>query len=166
MRISSFLDKKPALIGIQGTLIETSTLENPFFADLVSLADPRSEYSYLNYCKLTNRIYSYYMRENHYRSRAEYTRYCQWVVARLPNLRFGCDVQAYCTILKSQLSLVTGQHTMSGQRFMFAAASWSWVLVPQPYLPACCDRRAAPSFIHSADYLRHKYELRAARQSP
>lgn len=87
-----FLDKKSGFDWHPGMLIETSTLQNPFLADLVSLADPRSEYSYLNYCKLTNRIYSYYMRENHYLSRAEYTRYCQWVAARLPNLRFGCDV--------------------------------------------------------------------------
>ena len=73
-----FLEKKPGFDWHPGMLIEASTLQNPFLADLVSLADPRSEYSYLNYCKQTGRIYSYYMRENHYLSRAEYNRYCQW----------------------------------------------------------------------------------------
>ena len=67
-----FLDKKPGFDWHPGMLIEASTLQNPFLADLVSLADPRSEYSYLNYCKQTGRIYSYYMRENHYLTRAEY----------------------------------------------------------------------------------------------
>ena len=155
-----FLDKKSGFDWHPGMLIETSTLQNPFLADLVSLADPRSEYSYLNYCKLTNRIYSYYMRENHYLSRAEYTRYCQWVAARLPNLRFGCDVQGVLHDPESHSYLVTGQHTMSGQRFMFRCRKLVLGLGSQPYLPACCDRRAAP-FIHSADYLHHKHDLQS-----
>ena len=139
-------------------LIEASTLQNPFLADLVSLADPRSEYSYLNYCKQTGRIYSYYMRENHYLSRAEYNRYCQWVVARLPNLRFNSEVQGVLHDPDSNTYLVTGQHAATGERFMVRCRKLVLGLGSQPSLPACCDRRAAP-YIHSADYLRNKAQL-------
>ena len=129
----------------------------PFLADLVSLADPRSEYSYLNYCKQTGRIYSYYMRENHYLSRAEYNRYCQWVVARLPNLRFNSEVQGVLHDPDSNTYLVTGQHAATGER-MVRCRKLVLGLGSQPSLPACCDRRAAP-YIHSADYLRNKAQL-------
>lgn len=153
-----FLEKKPGFDWHPGMLIEASTLQNPFLADLVSLADPRSEYSYLNYCKQTGRIYSYYMRENHYLSRAEYNRYCQWVVARLPNLRFNSEVQGVLHDPDSNTYLVTGQHAATGERFMVRCRKLVLGLGSQPSLPACCDRRAAP-YIHSADYLRNKAQL-------
>ena len=146
-------------------LIEASTLQNPFLADLVSLADPRSEYSYLNYCKQTGRIYSYYMRENHYLSRAEYNRYCQWVVARLPNLRFNSEVQGVLHDPDSNTYLVTGQHAATGERFMVRCRKLVLGLGSQPSLPACCDRRAAP-YIHSADYLRNRRSCSNATPSP
>ncbi len=153
-----FLDKKPGFDWHPGLLIEASTLQNPFLADLVSLADPRSEYSYLNYCKQTGRIYSYYMRENHYLTRAEYNRYCKWVAARLPNLRFNSDVQSVLHDPATNTYLVTGQHSATGERFMFRCRKLVLGLGSQPALPACCDRREAP-YIHSADYLRHKPAL-------
>ena len=58
------------------------------------------------------------MRENHYLSRAEYNRYCQWVVARLPNLRFNSEVQGVLHDPDSNTYLVTGQHAATGERFM------------------------------------------------
>ncbi|MFY2654029.1 lysine N(6)-hydroxylase/L-ornithine N(5)-oxygenase family protein [Achromobacter xylosoxidans] len=153
-----FLDKKPGFDWHPGMLIEASTLQNPFLADLVSLADPRSEFSYLNYCKQTGRIYSYYMRENHYLTRAEYNRYCKWVAARLPNLRFNSDVQSVLHDPETDTYLVTGQHTVNGERFMVRCRKLVLGLGSQPVLPPCCDRREAP-YIHSAEYLRHKEQL-------
>ncbi|MGS1107502.1 lysine N(6)-hydroxylase/L-ornithine N(5)-oxygenase family protein [Achromobacter anxifer] len=153
-----FLDQKPGFDWHPGMLIEDSTLQNPFLADLVSLADPRSEYSYLNYCKQTGRIYSYYMRENHYLNRAEYNRYCKWVADRLPNLRFNHDVQSVLHDPDSRAYLVTGQHAVSGERFMVRCRKLVLGLGTQPQLPDCCDPRTVP-YIHSADYLRHKPQL-------
>ena len=143
-----FLDKKPGFDWHPGMLIEASTLQNPFLADLVSLADPRSEYSYLNYCKQTGRIYSYYMRENHYLTRAEYNRYCKWVAARLPNLRFNSDVQSVLHDPETDTYLVTGQHAVNGERFMVRCRKLVLGLGSHPVLPGCCDRREAP-YIHS-----------------
>ena len=98
------------------------------------------------------------MRENHYLSRAEYNRYCQWVVARLPNLRFNSEVQGVLHDPDSNTYLVTGQHAATGERFMVRCRKLVLGLGSQPSLPACCDRRAAP-YIHSADYLRNKAQL-------
>ena len=53
-------------------------------ADLVTLADPTSPYSFLNYLKETGRLYPFYIRESFYPLRAEYNDYCRWAAAKLP----------------------------------------------------------------------------------
>ncbi|SOE50044.1 Siderophore [Alcaligin] biosynthetic enzyme @ Siderophore biosynthesis protein, monooxygenase [plant metagenome] len=157
-----FLERKSGFDWHPGMLIQDSTLQNPFLADLVSLADPRSEFSYLNYCKQTGRIYSYYMRENHYLSRAEYNRYCQWAVSRLPNLRFGTEVHSVLRDPDTDTYLVSGQHAGTGERFMLRARKLVLGLGTQPTLPSFCNPAEAP-YVHSADYLRAKAELQKKR---
>ena len=70
-------------------LLESARLQTPFIADLVSLADPTSPYSFLNYLKEIGRLYPFYIRESFYPLRSEYDAYCRWAAAKLPNLRFG-----------------------------------------------------------------------------
>ena len=60
-------------------LLDGATLQIPFMADLVTLADPTSPYSFLNYLKETGRLYPFYIRESFYPLRAEYDDYCRWV---------------------------------------------------------------------------------------
>ena len=63
-------------------------------ADLVTLADPTSPYSFLNYLKETGRLYPFYIRESFFPLRSEYNDYCRWAAAKLGNLRFGTTVTA------------------------------------------------------------------------
>ncbi|HEY3479062.1 MAG TPA: SidA/IucD/PvdA family monooxygenase, partial [Streptomyces sp.] len=72
-----------------GMLLDSATLQTPFMADLVTLADPTSPYSFLNFLKETGRLYPFYIRESFYPVRAEYDEYCRWAAARLRNIRFG-----------------------------------------------------------------------------
>jgi lysine N6-hydroxylase len=75
-----------------GMLLESATLQTPFMADLVTLADPTSPYSFLNYLKESGRLYSFYIRESFYPLRTEYNEYCRWAARKLPNVRFGHHV--------------------------------------------------------------------------
>ena len=75
-----------------GMLLSSATLQTPFMADLVTLADPTSPYSFLNFLKETGRLYPFYIRENFYPVRAEYDEYCRWAATRLRNVRFGRTV--------------------------------------------------------------------------
>ena len=74
-------------------MLEPAHLQVPFMADLVTLADPTSPYSFLNFLKQTGRLYRFYIRENFYPLRAEYNQYCQWVAGQLDSVRFGTDVR-------------------------------------------------------------------------
>ena len=73
-----FLERHAEFSWHPGMLIDNTTLQNPFLADLVSLADPTSRFSFLNYAKDQGRIYSYYIRENFYLTRAESNVCCRW----------------------------------------------------------------------------------------
>ncbi len=89
-----FLERKPNVDWHPGMLIEGTTMQVPFMADLVTLADPTSEYSFLNYLKESGRIYPFYIRESFFQLRTEFQDYLRWAAEKLDNLRFERTVTA------------------------------------------------------------------------
>ena len=89
-----FLDSADAFRWHHGMMIEGSTIQVPFLADLVSMADPTSPFSFLNFLKQRGRLYPFYIRESFYPLRAEYDAYCRWAAERLDTLRWGRHVTA------------------------------------------------------------------------
>lgn len=87
-----FLESKPTFEWHSGMFLDGAHLQTPFMSDLVTLADPTSPYSFLNYLKDSGRLYSFYIRENFYPLRVEYDDYCRWAANRLSNVRFGTTV--------------------------------------------------------------------------
>lgn len=73
-----FLESKPDFEWHAGMFLEGAHLQTPFMSDLVTMADPTSPYSFLNYLKERGRLYSFYIRENFYPLRTEYNDYCRW----------------------------------------------------------------------------------------
>ncbi|MFC7439650.1 lysine N(6)-hydroxylase/L-ornithine N(5)-oxygenase family protein [Laceyella putida] len=84
-----FFEQKPQFDWHPGLLLEGTTLQVPFFADLVTMADPTSPYTFLNYLKKHNRLYHFYFLERFHIPRREYNHYCQWVAGQLAHCRFG-----------------------------------------------------------------------------
>ncbi|MCU4295922.1 L-lysine 6-monooxygenase [Brevibacterium permense] len=84
-----FLDQRPEFRWHPGMMIEGSTIQVPFLADLVTMADPTSLYSFLNFLKERKRLYPFYIRESFYPLRAEFDEYCRWVAAQLDTLRWN-----------------------------------------------------------------------------
>jgi lysine N6-hydroxylase len=87
-----FLESKPDFEWHAGMFLDGAHLQTPFMSDLVTLADPTSPYSFLNYLKEKGRLYSFYIRENFYPLRVEYDDYCRWAANKLSNVRFGTTV--------------------------------------------------------------------------
>jgi lysine N6-hydroxylase len=84
-----FFEQKPQFDWHPGMLIVGTRLQVPFMADLVTLADPTSRYSFLNYLSNENRLYPFYFLQRLDIPRREYNDYCQWVAKELENCRFG-----------------------------------------------------------------------------
>ncbi|MCF6409368.1 lysine N(6)-hydroxylase/L-ornithine N(5)-oxygenase family protein [Pseudalkalibacillus salsuginis] len=88
-----FFERKDEFDWHPGMLLDGTTLQVPFFADLVSMADVRSKYSFLHYLQEHDRIYHFYFLEKFHIPRKEYNHYCKWVSDQLGTCRFGRSVE-------------------------------------------------------------------------
>jgi len=89
---SQFFEQKPCFNWHKNMILPHTTLQVPFLADLVSLIDPTSPFSFLNYLHCHQRLLKFYFLEGFEIFRQEYNHYCQWVVGRLSGLNFSATV--------------------------------------------------------------------------
>lgn len=152
-----FFDQSESFDWHPGLMLPNATLQVPFMADLVTLADPTNKYSFLNFCKLTKRLYPFYIRENFNVLRKEYNCYCQWVATQLTNVRFGHEVTGID--FNNNLYEVTVRRAKNSKPEIYYAERLALGTGTQPYMPAFIDRSQTPNVIHTSQYLSHKKEL-------
>ncbi|TLS35969.1 lysine N(6)-hydroxylase/L-ornithine N(5)-oxygenase family protein [Pseudalkalibacillus caeni] len=87
-----FFEQKSQFDWHPGMLIEGTKLQVPFLADLVTMANPKSQYSFLNYLTEHDRMYAFYFLQRLDMPRREYNDYCQWVAGQLDSCKFGKTV--------------------------------------------------------------------------
>lgn len=153
-----FLDKKEKFDWHPGMLLEDTTLQVPFMADLVTLADPTNPFSFLNYIKEQGRIYSFYIRENFLLLRNEYNHYCQWVISKLSNIYFNTEVTNIDYDQKDGIYVVTSVCTKTQEIKIYKAKKLVLGTGTQPYTPACC-KKLKDIAVHSSQYLPNKEQL-------
>ncbi|WP_369144380.1 lysine N(6)-hydroxylase/L-ornithine N(5)-oxygenase family protein [Streptomyces sp. R44] len=148
-----FLESKPDFEWHSGMFLEGAHLQTPFMSDLVTLADPTSPYSFLNYLKEKGRLYSFYIRENFYPLRTEYNDYCRWAAGKLTSIRFSTTVTSVAYEEPEELYVVTtaGGETFRSRRVVLGTGT-------PPYVPETC-RDLGGDLIHNSRYLPHKEEL-------
>lgn len=151
-----FLEREPDFSWHPGMLLEDATLQTPFLADLVTLADPTSPYSFLNYLKDSGRLYAFYIRESFFPLRGEYVDYCRWAASRLDTVRFGRDVTAVeydgdAYVIRADTP--AGRETYRARRLVLGTGT-------PPYVPSAV-RDVGGDAIHSARYLERKASLQA-----
>ena len=71
-----FLDGRPAFAWHPGLLLEGAQLQVPFLADLVTLVDPTSRWSFLSYLRAQDRLFPFYFAERFHVPRREFDHYC------------------------------------------------------------------------------------------
>ncbi|MFF4542857.1 lysine N(6)-hydroxylase/L-ornithine N(5)-oxygenase family protein [Streptomyces sp. NPDC001435] len=150
-----FLDSKPDFEWHAGMFLDGAHLQTPFMSDLVTMADPTSPYSFLNYLKEKGRLYSFYIRENFYPLRVEYDDYCRWAAGKLSSVRFGTTVTE--VTYEDDLYVV---RTEAGETFRSRRLVLGTGTVP--FVPGVC-RDLDGDFIHTARYMPRKAELQAKK---
>ncbi|MFI6683488.1 lysine N(6)-hydroxylase/L-ornithine N(5)-oxygenase family protein [Streptomyces sp. NPDC050485] len=166
---TAFYEQRHAFHWHPGLLIEGTTLQVPFLADLVTLADPASPWSFLNYLKHRDRLFPFYFAEKFHIERTEYDAYCRWVSENLTDLHFSHQVdavrwngeRALFEIDFTQLD-VNGEVEALGRSYArnLVLGIGTEPYVPEPLKPLA-DAPAVP-VIHSADYLKNRERLLAA----
>jgi lysine N6-hydroxylase len=140
-------------------LLENATLQVAFYADLVTLADPTSRFSFLTYLKSKGRLIAFGILENNYITRTEYNHYCRWVAGQLDNLYFDHKIEAvyYDDLLECyQLQAL---ETMTGKRFSYYARKLVLGIGSVPYIPFAAGKYEDGCLFHSGDYLYHRESL-------
>ncbi|WP_225831350.1 lysine N(6)-hydroxylase/L-ornithine N(5)-oxygenase family protein [Streptomyces sp. NK08204] len=164
-----FYEQRPGFDWHPGLLIEGAILQVPFLADLVTLADPTSRWSFLNYLKAHGRLFPFYFAERFRIQRAEYDAYCRWVADSLPGLRFGHQVDAVRWNPEREVFEVDFTHLGADGEAESLGRTYTRNVVlgvgtaphvPDPLRPLA-DAPGVP-VVHAADYLDHREALLAA----
>lgn len=87
-----FFDSAKEFCWHPGVMFPNATIQVPFLADLVTMADPTSQWSFVHYLKTHGRLYPFYIRESFYPYRKEYSDYCAWVAQNLSYIHWSTPV--------------------------------------------------------------------------
>ncbi|ADZ91972.1 putative histamine N-monooxygenase [Marinomonas mediterranea] len=150
---SVFLERNREFNWHKGLLLSGTTLQVPFFADLVTMADPCHKLSYLNYLHQQDRLYQFYYYESFLIPRVEYNHYCRWAVDQLENCHFGENVSHVSYDDESDLFTVHSE-LASGQTKTYSSRHLAVGVGTQPNIPqwlAQCDHPLARHASEFAD---------------
>ncbi|THV08959.1 alcaligin biosynthesis protein [Nocardioides caeni] len=148
-----FLEARDGFDWHPGMLLDDATLQVPFLADLVTMADPTSRWSFLNYLKQSGHLYPFYIRESFYPLRREYDDYCRWVAERLDSIHFGQRVTSVEHDGAAYVVRCDSGETRRTRRLVLGIGT-------SPRVPDALDAVAGRAHTtHSADYLAHKAAL-------
>ncbi|MEN0104545.1 MAG: SidA/IucD/PvdA family monooxygenase, partial [Curtobacterium sp.] len=154
-----FLDAADGFAWHHGMMLDDATIQVPFMADLVTMADPTSPFSFLAWLKETNRLYPFYIREDFHPLRSEYDAYCRWAAERLDTLRWGRTVTAVEHDEATDLFTVHadtdhGPEAYRARHVVIGVGS-------APSVPPALHDLPGP-VIHSAEYVPNRDALRSA----
>ncbi len=173
---SLFFDQKPYFEWHGGLLIDETTLQVPFLADAVTMADPKSRFSFLNYLYEHNRLYKFYFLERFHIPRREYNHYCQWISKQVTNCCFGKRVTAVQWSADfSEVSWFEGELADDNGYFKIETTDIETGMVNYyysrhlvigvgsvPYIPDSMSHQSGEGMFHSAQFLQNRERLRKA----
>lgn len=149
-----FLDQKSQFQWHPGLLMEGTTIQVPFLADLVTMANPSSQLSYLSYLNAQSRLYHFYFLEDFHIPRREYNHYCQWVAQQLQSCHFGerVDTISWQESLDC-FEVKTHNSTYHCHNLVLGVGS-------VPKVPACFQGLETQDIFHSAQFLQQRDRIR------
>ncbi|AVZ39202.1 MULTISPECIES: lysine N(6)-hydroxylase/L-ornithine N(5)-oxygenase family protein [unclassified Dietzia] len=160
-----FLDARQGFTWHHGLMFDDATIQVPFLADLVTLADPTSPYSFLSYLKQAGRLYPFYIRENFQPLRAEYDAYCRWASDRVSGLRWGREVVDVRRETGDEpvyrVTAITsdGTETYRARHLVLGIGTTPWSPVDTTSLDGGSPDTGRRVALHAADYLHRREEL-------
>ncbi len=153
---SIYFEQRPAFNWHPGMMIENTTLQVPFIADLVSAVDIRSKFSFLHYLQQHGRLYQFCIKESFHITRKEYNDYCNWVLNQLPNCHFGHRVDTISYNATGGYYEITVHDMIHRQIKTYAAKKLLIGVGTSPALPAFARDCTRECVFHSSEYLRRK----------
>ncbi|MGF6232278.1 L-ornithine N5-oxygenase [Inquilinus ginsengisoli] len=163
-----FVEKQPGFTWHGGMLLPDSDMQISFLKDLVSLRDPTSPLTFVNYLHQKGRLEAFINRKTFFPSRVEFNDYLGWVAARFADhCSYGEEVtavepemaQGVVTGLRVRSRTVSGGETVRRTHNLVVATGGS------PRIPAAfATLRGESRVLHSSFYLDRIHGLGLARR--
>ncbi|WP_431607062.1 lysine N(6)-hydroxylase/L-ornithine N(5)-oxygenase family protein [Protofrankia symbiont of Coriaria ruscifolia] len=159
-----FFEARPGFSWHPGLLLPGTRLQVPFLADLVTLADPTSRWSFLSYLHAHDRLFRFYFHERFHVLRQEYDDYCRWVACGLDSTCFGTRVDALRWHPDTGLFGVEVSVHANGSTRTRTVPARNIVLGvgTEPSVPAVLAGLLGPEVFHSAEYRMRRATLAGA----
>lgn len=154
-----YFDEKPEFDWHGGMMLGNATLQVAFYADLVTLADPTSRFSFLAYLKDKRRLIQFGILENNYITRREYVDYCRWAASQLENLYFAHRVDAIYYDNELCCYRLSVRQVKTKERKTFYAKKAVIGVGTMPHTPNCARDVDSDLVFHSGEYLYHKRDV-------
>lgn len=141
-----------------GLLMDDCNFQVPFMADMVTMADPTSQYSYINYLHEHGRLYQFYFYDNFQIPRIDYNLYCRWVSKKLSNIKFSHQVINIDQ--DGEFFYVKVKDLLSNTENLYACRNIVLGTGSSPSWPSNASHlKTHPACIHSAQYKFEKNKL-------
>ncbi|WP_141698048.1 putative histamine N-monooxygenase [Salinivibrio sp. SS3] len=160
---SLFLERHKEFNWHKGLLLSGTTLQVPFFADLVTMADPCHPLSYLNYLHKQDRLYNFYYYEKFLVPRIEYNHYCRWAVKQLDNCRFEESVNHISYDHTHDVFSVQSE-LASGPKKTYFSRHLAIGIGTQPNIPQWLEKCDHPLVRHASEFANLKKKLTQCQQ--
>ncbi|KAA1150937.1 MULTISPECIES: lysine N(6)-hydroxylase/L-ornithine N(5)-oxygenase family protein [Pseudoalteromonas] len=152
-----FIDKQPEYQWHGDTITNQSGLQVSFLKDLVTLRNPTSPYSFLNYLHSHNRLVDFINLSTFYPSRLEFNDYLRWVAGHFSSqCQYGEEVTSIEPVMDNQkvkLLKVTTADTGGTSKIRFTKSlvmgTGGTPLIPEVFQPL----KQTPLVFHHTHYL-------------
>ncbi|MFD0077595.1 lysine N(6)-hydroxylase/L-ornithine N(5)-oxygenase family protein [Streptomyces sp. NPDC127166] len=142
--VTRFFERRKRFTWHDGAMLPGASLQVSPLKDLVTLVDPTSRFSFLNFLAERGRLYRHLIASRGGTSREEFEQYYRWAAALMPQLEFGAEVD--------EVRLEEGRFVVSGARRPLASTRTLVLGTGRvPYVP--------DSVVHSGDHVLHSAEL-------
>ncbi|MFJ5259391.1 lysine N(6)-hydroxylase/L-ornithine N(5)-oxygenase family protein [Streptomyces sp. NPDC088387] len=141
---SVFLDRKETFGWHDGQQIPGTSLQVSMVKDLVSLADPTSQFSFLNYLHDQGRIYHFVNAQFDAVPRQEFRNYLEWASRHMKNIVFGEDVRS--------VDFDGVFHVRTDERVL-TADNIAVGIGRKPWIPPAGQGRHTPSQFHVGEFV-------------
>ncbi len=156
---SLFLERKPHYEWHPDMLIQGAEIQVPFLKDLVSLRNPISRFSFLNYLHVHGRLLDFVNLRTFFPTRVEFNQYYTWVAGQLSDrVRYDREVLSVQPVPAEEdgvveLLQVKARHQATGRVEEYLTRNLVVATGGSPYIPPGIDISTTDKVFHSQTFL-------------
>lgn len=152
-----FLEMKPGYAWHPGMMIDGALVQLSFLKDLVTLRNPQSRFTFLNYLRHRGRLDKFINLRNFYPTRVEFNDYFAWVAEQVADqVRYGRQVTAVVPMIdedRIELLKVRAKNLATGAEEEYTTRNLVVATGGVPAVPPGVTLPLGPRVFHSQHFL-------------